>query len=170
MTNASNQTEPTTDPIAQPATDPKADPKEPTQGAAPLEPTALLDKHGQAGISRGKYEREIAERDARIKKLEEQVEKAAKDEEARAALVADIASLKAGIADERQEWELERAGCKDVESAKAVIDNYKGDVSALKEAKPWLFESKPVGSTGLKPAGPTTDDLDAKLDKAFGLA
>lgn len=154
------------DPITNP-TDPQEPPEEPegTQGVAPSEPP-LVDKHGQPAISKGKYERDLAERDSKIADLEAKLAKAANDAQALADLRAEIDQVKQNTADERQSWELEKLGCRDIETAKAVIGNYQGDVQALKDAKPWLFESdKPKGTTGLKPTG-APDSAQTKLDEA----
>lgn len=156
------------DPITQPA--PKKPPAqqqtEPTQGVAPLDPEPkLIDKHGQEAISKGKYERDMAERDKKIADLEAKLAQSANDAQALAELRTEIDQVKQANADERQTWELEKAWCRDVETAKAVISNYQGDVQALKDAKPWLFEAEKKGATGLKPVG-ATDDSQEKLDKA----
>lgn len=156
-----------TDPITQPApTEPQVEPpKEQTQPAEPSEPENLTDKHGQTAISKGKYERDLASRDQKIAELQAKLDKAAQDAAALAEVKAEINQVKQEAADERQNWELEKAGCRDIETAKAVIGNYQGDIQALKDAKPWLFESKPAGTTGLKPTG-ITSDYDAQLAKA----
>ena len=50
---------------------------------------------------------------------------------------------------------------KSVKAARAVLDDHGGDVSALKEAEPWLFaetsKQKP-GKTGLPNAGVAADE------------
>ncbi len=54
-------------------------------------------------------------------------------------------------------------------AAKALLEDYDGDVAKLKEACPYLFDAgKKTGATGIKPAGGASD-LDDKLDKAFKL-
>lgn len=49
-----------------------------------------------------------------------------------------------------------------MKAARAVLDNYEGDVEALKAAEPWLFSqagatsqqtSQEFGTTGMEPAG-----------------
>ncbi|MEG2369210.1 MAG: hypothetical protein RSB16_05250, partial [Raoultibacter sp.] len=80
-----------------------------------------------------------------------------------------IAKLEGSLSDEKVAHVLEVAGCKNVKAAKALLDDYEGDTDKLKEACPYLFgKDKATGSTGFKPLG-TTDSLDDKLDKAFGL-
>lgn len=149
------------------------EPVEPNnQTEPPTEPAEprITDKHGQEGISKGKYERDIAERDNQIADLQKQLAAATNDAEERAKIAAGLEEVKQKLADDRQTFELEKAGCIDIESAKAVIGNYQGDIAGLKESKPWLFQSdKPKGATGLKPVAPPSDGMDEKLDRAFGL-
>lgn len=156
-----------TDPNTQPApVEPQQEPHtEPTQTEEPSG-QQLTDKHGQPAVSKGKYERDLAQRDQKIAELQAKLDKAAEDAAALAEVKAEINQVKQDAADERQNWELEKAGCRDIETAKAVIANYQGDVQALKDAKPWLFEGdKPKGTTGLKPVG-TPDDAEVRLAKA----
>ena len=117
-------------------------PAEP-QGRAPqVEPApdykALLDKQ-----------------DARIRELESQVAEAAKSKESADKLAAEIERLRADAAEERVGYELRLAGARNVVAARALLGEHSGDVAALKEAEPWLFEAeKPAGgTTGLDPAG-----------------
>ena len=57
--------------------------------------------------------------------------------------------MKASQADERVTHKLEMAGCKNPKAAKALLDDYDGDISKLKEACPYLFEDeKQKGKTG----------------------
>ena len=51
------------------------------------------DKHGQPGINREKYKRDIAERDARIAELSAKVDEAAKSADAREKLKQEIEEL-----------------------------------------------------------------------------
>lgn len=114
----------------------------------------LTDEHGHPAISRGKYERDIAAKDARISELEGKVDDSAKTEEGRSSLAKEISELKAEIAEERTAHKLEMAGCRNVKAAKALLEDHGGDVSKLKEAEPWLFgKEKKEGSTGFKPEG-----------------
>jgi hypothetical protein len=109
----------------------------------------------------GEYQRAIKERDAKIAELETQVAKAAETKASAEKLTAEIAELKQQSADERVAYELRLAGARNVTAAKALLSEHDGDVSALKEAEPWLFESenkqagKQSGTTGLEPAGAT---------------
>ena len=102
----------------------------------------------------------IKERDGRIAELEAQVAEAAKSAEAADALRGEIAELKAQGEDQRVEFELKLAGCRNVKAARAVLEDHGGDVSALKEAEPWMFAdavSKQAGKTGLPNAGAAKD-------------
>lgn len=127
------------------------------------------DKHGQPGINREKYQRDIEAKDKQIAELQAQLDEKSKTEEGRAALKAELDKLKADMADERTDHRLELAGCLNAKAAKALLGDYDGDVAKLKEACPYLFGvEKKTGSTGLKPEG-AAGDLDDKLDKAFGI-
>ena len=129
----------------------------------------MTDPHGQPGIAKGKYEREIAERDRRIAELEAQVAESARTEEGRKALSDSIEALKAEMADKDVVHALEMAGCVNAKAAKAVLADFDGDVAKLKEACPYLFQpAKPApGATGLKPSG--KPDADDELDRLFGI-
>lgn len=162
-----------------------ADPKEPepAQGAAagqqPADPEGAgaegepSDKHGQPGINREKYQRDIKERDDKIAELQAKVDESAKTEEGRAAIQKQLDELKAEAADKQTTYELKLAGCRDeraIKAAKSLLADYGGDVDKLKADCPYLFEEqKKKGSTGLKPEGSTDALDDDKLDRAFGL-
>lgn len=172
-----NENEPKTDPKTEPQTDPKA---EPAEGGAEGDPKPATegqgggdgepnDKHGQPGINREKYQRDIEAKDKKIAELQAQLDEKSKTEEGRAALKEELDKLKAEMADERVDHKLELAGCRNAKAAKALLEDYDGDVAKLKEACPYLFgNEKKTGSTGLKPEG-GAGDLDDKLDKAFGI-
>lgn len=71
----------------------------------------------------------------------------------------------AEMADMKVGYELQLAGAKNVKAAKALLGDHKGDIAALKEAEPWLFEAAaaeraeaPAGKTGLSNAGAATDE------------
>lgn len=172
-----NENEPKTDPKTEPQTDPKA---EPAEGGAEGDPKPATegqgggdgepnDKHGQPGINREKYQRDIEAKDKKIAELQAQLDEKSKTEEGRAALKEELDKLKAEMADERVDHKLELAGCRNAKAAKALLEDYDGDVAKLKEACPYLFgNEKKTGSTGLKPEG-GAGNLDDKLDKAFGI-
>lgn len=113
----------------------------------------------------GAYQAAIKQRDAKIAELEAQIAKAAESKESADKLTAEIAELKAQSADERVSYELRLAGARNVTAAKALLAEHDGDVKALKEAEPWLFEAdggknakQQSGTTGLEPAGATGKD------------
>lgn len=130
-----------------------------------------VDKHGHPGISKGKYMRDLAEKDAEIEKLRAQIDEASKSDEARKVLQEQIDALKNSQSDMQVEYELKLAGCKNNKAAKALLDDFEGDIEKLKEAEPWMFETKPQGSTGLKGSGATDTKADAiaRARKAAGL-
>ena len=133
---------------------------------------------GNGGTSEGKhaadgaYQKAIHERDAKIAELEAQIAKAAETKESADKLATEIAELKQQSADERVAYELRLAGARNVTAAKALLSEHDGDVSALKEAEPWLFEAdggskggkQQGGTTGLEPAGATGGD-DSQLKR-----
>ena len=164
-------------------TDPHTEPKQGdgTQGGTEGDPKPaaegqgggegeVKDNHGQPGINREKYQRDIAAKDKEIADLKAQIAEAAKTEEGRKALEEKIAKLEADQKDERVTHKLELAGCRNTKAAKALLDDYDGDVAKLKEDCPYLFsdgKNKQTGSTGLKPDGDADKALDEKLDRAF---
>ena len=130
----------------------------------------VLDGRGQPGINAEKYRREMKAKDDEIAALKAQIAEAAKTEEGRKALEEKIAKLEADQRDERVAHKLELAGCLNAKAAKALLDDYDGDVAKLKAECPYLFsDGKPTGSTGLKPEGDAGKDMDARLDRAFGI-
>ena len=83
------------------------------------------------------------------------------DRYATEALKGEIAELKKQGADERIEFSLLLAGCRNVKAAKAVLEDHGSDVEKLKEAEPWMFADAPAkqtGKTGLPNAGAAMDD------------
>lgn len=116
---------------------------------------------GVSAGAAGDFERQLAERDAEISALRAQVAEAAKTAEATDALNARIQELEAKAATERVDFELRLAGCRSTRAARALLDDHKGDVGALKEAEPWLFDDgtpAPRGVTGLPNAGAASGD------------
>lgn len=111
------------------------------------------------------FEKQLAERDAEIARLKAQVAEAAKSAETAEELNARIAELETKAETERTEFELKLAGCRSTRAARALLDDHDGDISALKEAEPWLFDTEGEvarGVTGLPNAGAATND-DATL-------
>ncbi|MCI9129181.1 MAG: hypothetical protein HFJ65_02515 [Eggerthellaceae bacterium] len=105
------------------------------------------------------YEAQIAERDARITELEAQ------------------------LATQEIDHELTLAGCHSTRAARALLDDYDGDVSALKAAQPWLFAGgdaaadgegngeQQSGTTGLKPTGADASKATvARWERLAGLS
>ncbi len=154
----------------EPETEPeKGAGEEPAAGEGQDGGEGVEDKHGQPGINREKYQRDIEAKDKQIAELQAQLDEKSKTEEGRAALKAELDRIKADMADERVDHKLELAGCLNAKAAKALLGDYDGDVAKLKEGCPYLFGAeKKTGSTGLKPEG-GAGDLDDKIDKAFKL-
>lgn len=151
----------------------KQEEEKPDPKAAGSDKGDLTDKHGQEAISKGRYDRDMQSKDDAIADLKKQIEDSAKTEEGRKALEGKITKLEGQQAEMREEYELKLAGCKDdkaLKAAKALMSDYDGDVSKLKSECPYLFnDEKQTGSTGKKPIGSAGSDIDAKLDKAFGI-
>lgn len=139
-----------------------------SNGADEAANSDVKDKHGQPGINKERHEKEMAAKDAEIAKLQEQLAEAAKTEEGRKELQKQIDEMKASQADERVTHKLELAGCKNTKAAKALLEDYDGDVPKLKEACPYLFEDeKPKGKTGGKPIGSAGKSIEDKIDAVF---
>ena len=114
-----------------------------------------------SGVDAGAYEAQLAERDSRIEELEAQIADAAKNAETVDGRRAEIAALKQQGEDERIDFKLQLARCRNVKAARAVLDDHGGDVEKLKEAEPWMFADTPqkqTGKTGLPNAGTATDE------------
>lgn len=129
----------------------------------------LVDKHGEPAISKGRYDREMQNKDAEIAALKDQLKELSEQASAGAKAQADVDALRQQLADEKVTHSLEVAGCVNAKAAKALLGDYDGDVAKLKEDCPYLFKAPQTGSTGLKPGGAPGADLDAKLDRAFGI-
>lgn len=167
--------------MAKPTEPNQTDPIEPTAPAGndPADPAHtepndgdVKDSHGQPGINKERHDREVAELNAKISELQAKVDEASKTEATAQELRDEIATLKSTLANNEVRHALEGANCVDVDLALSALGNYDGDVNALREAKPYLFEEKKnVGQTGFKPLGiPNAEkELSDKLDKAFGL-
>ena len=141
--------------------DPKPDGQEPEGGD-----DGVKDSHGQPGINKERHDKEVAALNKRIEELQAQLDDAAKTEKAREELKKEVQSARDAIKEEKLNWQLEKAGCKNLKAAKALLDDYEGDVAKLKSDCPYLFEEeKPSGSTGGKPSGPA-DDKEERLERA----
>lgn len=109
--------------------------------AAPETVSTKTAETAPAGVSEPDWHKQLADKDA------------------------EIARLKETAADEKVGYELRLAGAKNVKAAKALLDEHKGDIAALKAAEPWMFETAsapaddaPTGKTGLSSAGAATDE------------
>lgn len=130
----------------------------------------VKDKHGQPGINKERHDKEVAELTAEIEKLKAEAKEAAETKEGQKAMEKKVADLESKLEDQKVSHALEMAGCKNEKAAKALLDDYDGDVSKLKAECPYLFEDgKPRGKTGGKPAGSVGKSIDDKIDAAFGV-
>lgn len=115
-----------------------------------------------AAKTRADYEMALADRDARIAELEGQIVEAAKTAESAEKLRAEMDELRRQGDEQRIGFELQMAGCRSVKAARALLGDHGGDITALKEAEPWLFESgdihKQTGKTELPNAGAASDE------------
>lgn len=130
----------------------------------------VKDTHGQPGINKERHEKEMAAKDAKIAELEAKLDESAKTEKGREDLKSELEKVKAEMADERIAHKLELAGCRSVKAAKALLDDFDGDVDKLKADAPYLFEDvskKKVGSTGKPPEGAAGKTVDDILDKSM---
>lgn len=137
--------------------DPPAEPQDPKggEGGEPQDPPA-----GEGGKDPNvhKLERDVANRDKRIRELEERLEAATggqKTAEERIAAIEEQLKAMEGERDAaKADAELTAAGCIDCELGRAALASF-GDVEKLKEAKPYLFEraAGTPAATGGKPAG-----------------
>ena len=125
----------------------------------------VADAGAGRGVNAAAYEAQLAERDTRIAELEAQIAEASKSAEAADGLRAEIAALKEQGESDRIDFKLQLAGCRNVKAARAVLDDHKGDIDALKAAEPWMFADVPqkqTGKTGLPNAG-AAKDADRQL-------
>ena len=130
--------------------DPATEPQEPAggEGAKPQDPQG-----GEgATVNRHQYERDIANRDKTIGELKAEVERLKGEGGKAAEAMKAVEDLKAQLADERVNAKLAGAGCVNDKAAKALLDDYEGDVAKLKEACPYLFGQQKTVSTGGDPS------------------
>lgn len=112
------------------------------------------------------YAAEIAQHDTRIAEANERIaelevalettgEKSEELETCNETIQIENEQLKAQAEADRMNSPLALAGCRNVKAARAVLDDYNGDVEALKSAEPWLFAAhvEATGTTGLPNAG-----------------
>jgi hypothetical protein len=130
------------------------------------------DKHNEPTINRGRYEREMKEKQGEIDKLNAELEKLKKGAKSVDDAMAEVNKLREELADKDLTHQLDKAGCLNAKAAKALLPDYEGDVAKLIEGAPYLFgsqEQKPKGRTGGNPGGAPHDNEDAWMDKAFGI-
>ncbi len=143
-------------------------PTEPVSSEQPEE--SVTDSHGQPGINKERHDKEVAALNEKIAELTAKLDESAKTEKAREDLKKEIEGVRAEIGEERTAWSLEKAGCRNVKAAKALLGDYEGDVAKLKAECPYLFEEeKPKGATGVKPSG-APDNEAARKEKAWKAA
>lgn len=135
------------------------------------------------------YKAALAAKDAEIAELQAKVAEAARSAQAADALNGEIAKLRKQLEDERTDFSLRAAGARSVKAARALLSEHDGDVQALVEAEPWLFErgggtsqngsqsngaaAAGGGSTGLEPAGASGGNAEGELrrwERIAGLA
>ena len=138
------------------------------------EPEGITDSHGQPGISRAKYDREVKAWKDQVAELKAQLDQQAKAGQEGGDRVAkledDLKAMRQQLDDERLAGKLAAAGCVNAKAAKAVLGDYDGDIEAMKKACPYLFkQERQTGSTGGTPAGASKADLVARARKAAGL-
>ena len=136
-------------------TPPVAAPGKPSgTSAAPAKP--VIDYAAELA----KRDNDIAERDGKIAELEGKLADAEKLGQQAESLKSENEQLKNQAASERIDFALQLAGCRSVKAARAVLDDYDGDIEKLKAAEPWMFEaqSAQAGATGLPNAGTASDD------------
>ena len=144
----------------------EAEEQKPAEGDGAKADEGVKDTHGQLGINKERHDKEVAALQKKIEELQSQIDDAAKTEKAREELKKEVQGARDAIKEEKLNWQLEKAGCKNLKAAKALLDDYEGDVSKLKADCPYLFEEeKPSGSTGGKPSGPA-DDKEKRLETA----
>ena len=137
--------------------DPPAAPQDPKagEGGEPQDPAT-----GEGGKDPNvhKLERDVANRDKRIKELEEQLEAATGGQKTAEERIASIEEQLKAMEEERDAAKadsvLAAAGCIDLDLGRTALASLDGDVEKLKESKPYLFgvKQKP-GSTGGSPDG-----------------
>lgn len=129
------------------------------------------DKHGEPTINRGRYDREMKEKQAEIDKLTAELEKLRGDAKGASDAMAEVAKLREELKDKDLTHELDKAGCVNLKAAKAVLDDYEGDVSKLIEGAPYLFQPKQQGGTTgsrSKGAPQASDELVRMAREAAG--
>jgi len=129
-------------------------------GSANAKPAAAPKPSIDYAAELAKRDTDIAERDGKIAELEGKLADAEKLGQQAESLKSENEKLKDQAASERIDFSLQLAGCRNVKAARAVLDDYDGDVEKLKAAEPWLFaaHADKAGATGLPNAGTASDD------------
>ena len=132
----------------------------PSAASANLKPASAPKPAIDYAAELAKRDTDIAERDGKIAELEGKLADAEKLGQQAESLKSENEQLKNQAASERIDFALQLAGCRNVKAARAVLDDYDGDVGKLKAAEPWLFaaHAEKPGATGLPNAGTATDD------------
>ena len=154
---------------AQVAGEPKASGDQASQQQTPAVTAGLrgantvVDEGDVVAKAREDYEAALAERDARIAKLEGEIAEAAKTAESAEKLRAEMDELRRRGDEERVGFELQIAGARNVKAARALLGDYDNDVDKLKASEPWLFGTgaavpAQAGATGLPNAGAASDE------------
>ncbi len=133
----------------------------------------LKDKHGEDAINLGHHNRLMAEKDEEIAELKKQLKEAGKKAESGEEALKKVGELEARLEDEKVSGALRLAGCVNEKAAKALLEDYEGNVAKLKEGCPYLFgAAKQTGSTGARQGGApsASEELVAKARAAAGTA
>lgn len=149
---ADDTTTNTTDQLDDATTDAAATAKD-AKGTPEADDSTLTDKHGERAVNRGRYDRDMKAKDAEIAELRKQLEEAGAKAKSGDEALKEVEKLKAQLADEKLDHQLQQAGCVNAKAAKALLDDYSGDVEKMKESCPYLFGQSQTGSTGAKPGG-----------------
>ena len=129
----------------------------------------VKDSHGQPGVNKERHDKEVEKLNAEIAKLKAEAKDAAENKAKREEYEKKVSDLEAKMADSETTHRLELAGCRSVKAAKALLEDFGGDVSKLKAEHPYLFEAeKQTGRAGGKPGG-APNGIDDKIDAMMGV-
>lgn len=153
----------------------EAEPQDGSTSTPPVEEENAAEKQTERGdtVNRYKYNRDIKSRDAEIERLKKELEEAKGLANDASKLREEFESYKAEQQQATLDKQLSDAGCINLKAAKAVLDDFEGDIAKLKTSAPYLFVSTDNSqSTGGKPNGSSSsvDSSTARFRKAAGLA